>query len=472
MKKVLLISPPEAGRGDYSTPPLNLLYLAAALRKNGIEVSVVDGYIEGWEGVDKKIDEYRPDIVGITCHTYARTKAIRIATMVKNALPDAIVVVGGAHSTIMHEQILKNYPVVDIAVIGEGEKTFLEICQGKRLSEIDGIAYRENGRVIVNKERQLIKDLDEVAFPAWDLIDISRYPSDGSGVYNEIDIGKEPCIPVVFSRGCIGSCIFCSDRFIWKIWRHRSAKNMADELELLHKKYGVKRFAFSDDMFTANKKTVLELCDEIIKRGLKIVFEIVTRTDCLDMNILKALKTAGCYKICFGIETGSPELLKRMKKPIDIKVSERAIEMTKSVGIKTQALLIVGSLGETKDTINQTIDFLKRVKPDEIGLANGLRVLPGTELYEHAKSRGFIDDSFWLTPYNWKIYTAENSRLRLNIFCDAVNRRKKLSKFEIMNVVAHRRAYTRAMEEIVKAFLIRVGLLKRKRKSGKYEVAY
>ena len=470
-QKVLLINPPESGRGDYSTPPLGLLYIAAVLKKDGIGVELIDGYLAGWQGIEKRLDGYRPTIVGITCHTYSRAKALKVARLVKEKAPGALVVFGGAHATIMHRQILEHYPYVDVAVRGEGERTFLEICQARPLGQIDGIAYREGGQIRINPDRKLIANLDELPFPAWEMVDLSKYPPDGSGVYNGIDIGREPCVPVVFSRGCIGSCIFCCDKALWKRWRRRSAANMADELELLAKKYGVRRITFNDDLFTADRRAAMEVCEEIIKRGIRVVFEITSRVDTLNEDLLKALKKAGCFKICFGIESASPELLERMKKETDVEAAAHAIELTKSMGIRTSALLIAGNVGETRQTINQTIDFLNRTSPDEIGLANGLRILPGTELYEHAKHLNFINDSFWLSDYNWKIFTAENSKLKLNVFHEALKRQEKLAPVSVMDLVKYHRFYWKALEDLLKRGLNHIGIARRKRK-GKYEIAY
>ena len=472
MQRVLLINPPESGRGDYSTPPLGLLYLAAVLKKNSIAVDLVDGYIAGWDGIEKKIRQYRPTVVGITCHTYSRVKALKVAEAVKKADAKTLVVLGGAHATLMPRQLLEHYPFVDIVARGEGEITFLEICQGKELKDIQGIAYREGKVVRLNPERPLIVNLDELPFPAWELLDIRKYPAEGSGACNGIDLEKEPCFPVVFSRGCIGRCIFCADKLLWKRWRRRSAKNMVDEIGMLNKKYGAKRFNFNDDLFTADRRAAKEVAEEITRSGLKIAFEIVSRADCIDPDLLAALKKAGCFKICFGIESASPEILKKMHKEVDVVMSEKAIAMTKTMGIRTSALLIVGNLGETRQTINETIDFLNRTRPDDVGLANGLRVLPGTELYEHAKKIGFIDDDFWLTDYHWKIFTAENSKTALNIFHDALDKRKPLSPLALVDAFKYHRYYWKAFEDLIKDALKGLGLLKRKKRKGKYEIAY
>lgn len=184
---------------------------------------------------------------------------------------------------------------------------------------------------------------------------------------------------------------------------------MADEIELLHKNYGIRHFCFADDTMTVNRQATIELCDEIIARRMNIAFHVTTRTDCVDEVVLQKLKEAGCYNIAFGIETGSLELLKKMGKENDIDTSEQAIMLAKKAGLIVTALLIIGNIGETNETVRDTIDFLKRTKPDEIGCVGGLWVLPGTKVYEVCKRKDFIDDKFWLSDKPYKLYTLEYS---------------------------------------------------------------
>jgi anaerobic magnesium-protoporphyrin IX monomethyl ester cyclase len=184
---------------------------------------------------------------------------------------------------------------------------------------------------------------------------------------------------------------------------------MADELEFLYMKYGVRHFWFADDAMTINRDATLALCDEILRRNLKIAFFVTTRTDCVDEALLKKLKDAGCYEISFGIETGSPLLLEKMGKENDIETSEKAIYLAKKVGIKVTALIIIGNIGESEKTVEDTINFLRRTNPNSIGTVGGLWVLPGTKVYRECQKRGFIDDDFWLTDEPYKVYTVDLS---------------------------------------------------------------
>ena len=467
MKKVLLINPPESGMGEHSFPPLGLLYIAGVLQRADVPVKIVDGFLDGWTGIERTIRDYKPDIIGLTCHTYTRVQVLKIAKLAREILPEADIVIGGAHPTIMARQMLENYPFIDIVGIGEGDYILLELCQQKDYSKIPGIGYRENGVVKINPPRKVIDNLDSIPFPAWDLLDLKRYPPDGEGLYGGVNLSKEPCIPVLFSRGCVGDCNFCSNRLMWKRWRHRSPENVLDEIELLNKKFSIKHFLFNDDCFSVNKKVTIELCNGIVARGLNIVFDIVTRTDCIDDEVLQALKDAGCYQINYGIETASPRLLKIMGKPVDVGVSEKAIRLTNDYGIRSTALLIAGCVGESYETINDTIDFLNKAQPSRVGVGPGLMIFPGTRLYDLAKEKGIISDDFWLTDYVWKVFTSEHSRMRLNIFANAIDKRQRLSRFSLINLIKNHRFVSREIEYKLKDFL---GLSRKKK--HKYKVAY
>jgi radical SAM superfamily enzyme YgiQ (UPF0313 family) len=409
MKRVLLVNPHETEQSGFTNPPLGLLYIAGTLLKAGFDVRVVDGCLEGKTAITKAIDDFRPELVGITCLTPGRKKALEVAQMAKAIDPSIMTIMGGVHPTIMYRQMLEQYLFVDYLVLGEGEQTFLEIASGNDPATINGLAYRKNGVVVKTFLRKYIEDLDQIPFPAWHLIDISKYPARGKGIMRGIDLAKEPRISVIFSRGCTGHCDFCSTWWIWRGWRHRSAKNMTDEIELLYNNYNIRHFCFADDTMTSDREAILGLCDEIIRRKLTIVFHITTRTDCVDKAMLVQLKAAGCYQIAFGIETGSQLLLKAMGKENDIETAAQAIQLCKEAGISVTALIIVGNVGETRETVADTALFLKRTKPDDVGCVGGLWVLPGTSLYRYCKSMGFIDDSFWLSDEPYKIFTLEHS---------------------------------------------------------------
>lgn len=416
MKKVLFVNPPETDQSGFTSPPLGLLYIAGTLLTHGFQVRVVDGCLEGDAAVKQALLEYRPDLVGITCLTPGRKKALWAARLAKVLCPEAMVVMGGAHPTIMYRQILEHYPDVDCVVIGEGEATFLEIAKGNPLGTIKGVAFREEDSITLNPARTNVENLDDLPFPAWHLVDLKRYSGWGEGRWNGVDLASETRVSVIFSRGCKGHCDFCSSWWIWRGWRHRSASNMVDELELLYRDHGIRHFCFADDALTVDRQATIDLCDEILRRGLAIAFHATTRTDCVDREVLEKLKAAGCYKVAFGIETGSPQLLKRMKKENEVQVSRKAISLCREIGLAVSALIIIGSRGETEQTVRETRDFLRETRPDELGCAGGLWILPGTKVYRQCKREGYIDDDFWLGDEPYKVFTLEHSPRELARF--------------------------------------------------------
>jgi len=364
-----------------------------------------------------------------------RQKALAVSLMVKEINKNTTVIMGGAHPTIMYQQILSNYEHVDIVVRGEGEISLLEIVKGIDLNKINGIAYRDGAKIIKTAARKYVVNLDKFSFPAWDLIaeTLRKYPTTAPFKrFRGIDLFDGPRVSVIYSRGCTGKCNFCSSWWIWKGWRHRSAKNMVDEIEWLYKSLDIRHFWFADDALTVDKQATLDLCNEIIKRSLHIAFFATTRSDHVDLEILEKLSEAGCYEISYGIETASSKLLTKMKKENNVQTSKNAIALTKQAGIRACALLITGSVGETRETIDETVEFLRETDPEGIGSVGGLWILPGTGLYHYAKKIGIIDDSFWLSNEPYMKYTHEHSVVWLKLFNHAVKNHKKLSEMSIM----------------------------------------
>lgn len=213
---------------------------------------------------------------------------------------------------------------------------------------------------------------------------------------------------------------------MWPYYRHRSAENMVDELELLNKKFHIKHFKFVDDLATQDKKAFGNMCDKIVERNLKIAFEITTRADCLSEELLYKLKKAGCHNIIIGIESGSDEILRGIKKRVTRKDGEFAIKSIKNMGIKATALIMIGNKGETRHTINETIDFLRETDPDEIRGACGVTILPGTAIYQIAKGEKLIDDDYWRTDKEPPVYTFEHTLSELHSFQRAMAARVKI----------------------------------------------
>jgi radical SAM superfamily enzyme YgiQ (UPF0313 family) len=418
VRRILLVNPHETEQLGFSNPPLGLLYIAGMLLRHDFEVCLVDGCLDGREAIQRAIREFRPDLVGVTCLTPGRKKALEVGRMAKEIHPGTKVLFGGAHPTIMYSQMMTHYREIDYIALGEGEHTCLEVAQGIPPSEIRGLVYRDHaGKIVRNSQRPHVENLDSLPFPAWHLIDLKRYPPRNDGYVlrvNGVNLEKEPRISVIFSRGCKGHCSFCSTWWIWRGWRHRSPENMTDELELLYTNFGIRHFCFSDDAMTVDQKAAESLCNEIVRRGMKIAFHITTRTDCVDAVLLEKLKKAGCYSIAYGMETASPKLLSLMNKENDAQTARHAIRLTKDTGISVTALFIVGNVGETDETIEETIRFIRDTKPDIVGATGSLWIFPGTALYQKCKQAGFIDDEFWLSDEPYKIYTLEHSLDQLN----------------------------------------------------------
>jgi len=201
MRRVLLVNPHDTAQTGYTNPPLGLLYLAGSLLQAGFEVEIVDGCREGRRAIEDALARFRPDVVGTVCLTPARKKAIEVARIAKAFDPGIQVVLGGAHATIMYQQLLENYPEVDFIVLGEGERSMVEIVRGDAPDGIAGIAYRDGVEVRKTAPRPQVENLDDIPFPAWHLCDLHRYEPRGEGVFRGIDLAREPRVSVVFSRG-------------------------------------------------------------------------------------------------------------------------------------------------------------------------------------------------------------------------------------------------------------------------------
>lgn len=380
--KVLLVNPHQTDQGGFSNAPLGLMYLASAIRDIA-EVKISDGYLVGREGIFKDIDEFTPEVVGITCYTPGRHKALEIARYAKSK--GCITVLGGAHPSIMYEQLFNYYPFIDYIVKGEGELAFLNLL----ISIEQKDSYHSK-----LYEYQPVENLNRIQFPAWDLVNLFAYPGGGNVCYKGIPLGQ-PRIPVIFSRGCTGHCNFCSTFWIWKTYRTRSPQNMVDEIEQLVS-MGFTHLVFEDDTLTADLSNTKDMLRELIRRDLKIAFFATTKVDSFDEEVATLLYDAGCYGLSFGIESGSQIILKRIGKTMMIEDTKRTIAQAKKAGLDVCALTMVGNPGETNETINETINLLREMDIKDVGTIGCVWVLPGTALYNQCKFKDLIDDDFWL----------------------------------------------------------------------------
>ena len=411
-KKILLINPPFIRLFGSSAPlygvkaPLGLCSIAGLLEDRGFKVRVYNtdfikkpGVLSSkditlkyntylntlnnidlpiWHGVYERINDYSPDIVGITAMTATINSALNVAQLVKSFNSEIPVVLGGVHPTLLPEETIKNTNV-DIVVRGEGEYTFLDILKkSNNLNVVLGITYKENGQIINNPARPLIQNLDELPFPAKHLIfEHEKYPPGAFG-------------SIMPSRGCPFHCTFCASHKIWtRKVRYRSPEKVIKEIIRIKKNFHTNYFRFEDDSFTLNKKWIYELCDFLIKENLKIKWEAETRADIVDDELIKKMKKAGCKMLSIGVESGSERTLKLIKKGITLEQIRNAFNIIKSNKILTNAFFMIGFPWESKKEIGMTISLMKELNSFRSFFSISTPY-PGTELFDIYKNDGLL----------------------------------------------------------------------------------
>jgi radical SAM superfamily enzyme YgiQ (UPF0313 family) len=388
-------------------PPLGILYLARELEAFGHEVIVRDlnrQFIE--PALLDDIRCGRVGMIGFSMLSYARKQPYELIRKFKRLNSNVRIVIGGIHATTLPMFLVNNLPI-DAAAIGEGEQTIVELAEvwlrgNGRLCDVQSIATPQHG---MHKPGALIKNLDHLR-PSYMHSSIDWYQARMAQdrpdyVINGIRLGDTSFFSMITSRGCIGRCSFCNAFDHWgRKVRFRSAQDVVDEIEFLYRHFGVNMFVFYDDSFGLKKKLVLEMCDEIVKRNIKILWYTSARVDSVDEEMLAAMKKAGCFSIAYGVESGSPTILRNMNKNITPEQIKRAVRLTKDAGIKSYMLLMVGNLGETDKTIKETAALIKESDPDLTSLVGHVMVFPGTAYSEIMTRRGDLTDDYWLTPEN------------------------------------------------------------------------
>jgi radical SAM superfamily enzyme YgiQ (UPF0313 family) len=380
--RVLLINP-FYPISETPSPPLGLSYLAGALSDAGLEVKVLDLVVFPYSRamLQTIIDAFKPQIAGLTAVTMTFDHAMEVINDIKGINPDILTVMGGPHISFCARETLSDYPDLDVAVIGEGERTVVELCRaadnGGTLENVSGIAYRRGTDIYYTSQRGPIENLDELPLPVRGLLPLGRYRA------------LNMPISITTSRGCPFKCIFCVGRkMVGARVRYRSPVKVVDELQYLDT-LNFPQINIADDLFTANKNHCLGVCNEIIKRGLKLTWTSFARVDTVSDDVLSKMKAAGCTAVSFGIESANPQILKTIKKGITLDQVEEAVGMCQRAGITPFASFILGLPGETPATIKETMDFGERLKHK--GLAFGFHLLapfPGTEIREKCDQYG------------------------------------------------------------------------------------
>lgn len=377
-RKVLLVSPPSPSKYGGLRVPAGIGYIAQALCDNSIECDYVDmriGYT--WRDLRKKALAFQPDLIGFSMITVGYKAAYKVISDLKQLLPGTKIVAGGHHVTILKEKVLQECNDIDFGVVHDGEKTIIELCKGDMSYEdIKGLIFRKDQQPVFTGERPRAENLDEYAFP--------RYHN-----FRMKDYSKQ--IPIHSSRGCVFQCTFCPNKLIGGRFRTRSVANFVDEIEYWYTK-GIRQFAIDDDNFTFNKERVYDICDEIERRGLRNLFIRCSngiRADRVDRQLLARMKEIGVGEVGFGVEGGNNKILGYLKKGETIETIERAIKDACDLGLDVRLFFLVGTPGETKADIEDSIKLAKRYPVGLLNVNNPIPY-PGTELFDYVKENNLF----------------------------------------------------------------------------------
>lgn len=421
IKKVLLIQPPCTITKEYTKeiqPPLGLAYIAAWIEKE-YDVRILDAACEGWkdeqpgpggtityglslEEIKRRIQDYRPDVVGVSClFSMQHKNAHAVCQAAKETNPSVITVMGGAHPTALPELVLKD-PNVDFCILGEGEYAFKDLlaflCAGKDVSPLDAVAYKRKGSVIINPKTRYIQDLDELPFPARHLLPMEKYFE--INLPHGVSSRFKPNTPLITSRGCPADCVFCSIHGIWGYkFRARSVDNIIAELKLLKETYGIREIQFEDDNITFDKKRAADLFRRMVDERLNLAWTTPNGVALwsLDEDILRLMRQSGCYLLCLAVESGDQKFLNEyIKKPLNLNKVRELVRVVKKLGFESSAFFVVGFPEETREQLRHTFDFAAALNLENVGFYIATPY-PGTRLYEQCEKGGFLPKDFCLS---------------------------------------------------------------------------
>ncbi len=402
MVDVTLVYPyfqPVKDSSIFRFPPLGLGYVAAALKKQGYSVELVDcTFLHSETEAVIRVKQSDPRIIGIYSMFSMKKTSLEIARKLRESCESCnLLVAGGPLPTLDPSDFLD---IFDVAVVGEGEETMLELAQcfenGMPYSPVKGIAYKQEGSVKFTGQRAFVDNLDSLAFPSRDLFDNESYKA-----YFFKRFGYTSS-PLISSRGCPFSCDFCSRPVFGSSFRKRSAENILAEVEEIAE-LGYDRAWFADDCFTLDTEHLRHVCEVLSKRNLEIGWECLSRVDTLDAEVAECMRRAGCVRVFFGLESGNDSVLSTMNKQITTAQAHRAVCAAKSAGLQVGAFFIVGYPGESDETVLDTVRFASALPLDYLSFTLPYPI-PGTALHERVKDNGSsieVDD--WEEPRNWQL---------------------------------------------------------------------
>lgn len=400
--KVMLLSLRGLGQSEGDFFPLGIGYLLASLKRfHGVRAYCFNDLRQAKSQIIDSIKIFTPDIVGFTCDTFNRGLVKESIKWVRGVDKNIKIIAGGVHASFCHEQVLNHYGA-DIIVLGEGEDTIVNLCNALQnsssLSDVAGIAYKENNKIVLNAPSNFINDLDIIPMPDYS--------------YAASFIERSKMGFLITSRGCPVRCTFCSSSSFWgqKVRMH-SVERVVAEMQMLINQFKVKRIFFHDDTFNLSVDRVKAICREIINCNIDVEWGCSCRVNPVSEEMISTMVSAGCRHICWGIESGSESILKKINKNVSLTQIRNAFEISKKFTHLTSigAFTMVGNPGETEGTIKETIKFLNTIPLTDSPSTSILYVLPGTTLYEDLREKGYIKDSDWVKYNSVPLYTVENS---------------------------------------------------------------
>ncbi len=404
--KIALIDPPTPfeqiyGEWDLSgvdtyCPPLGLLHIASFVREHHHTPYVIDVTAMKWSR--QKAVEFvlslNPDVIGISAKTINILNASNIARELKHRGFSDPIILGGTHVTAVPEETLARFSAIDYGVIGEGEVTFLELVekigQKQSMHDVKGVVWRDDsGRIVVNPPRPLIKDLDILPFPAWDLL--PNFP-DGYP-HNALETKRLPAASIITSRGCPFQCTFCDRAVFGSLVRQHSAEYTLNMIRHLKYKYGIRDLMILDDNFILDRKKLFKICDTIIEEGMDLSWYCQGHAKFMTEDRLRKIREAGCWFIEIGIESGCDRILKLLKKNTTKSEVEKAVKRAREVGLKVKGNFIFGFPTETRDSLQETIQFATSIDISYFQ-QNFLTIWPGCELAKDPEQYGHVESDW------------------------------------------------------------------------------
>jgi len=402
MTKTILLTPPldqrqrmgKLSEGGAVMPGLGILYIAALMRKEGLAVGILDaeGRGLGLEATIQAIVDENPEIVGITTTTLSIISAVTVAREIKNRIPGVYVFLGGPHVTALPMETLESFPQIDGCVLGDGEMSFLKIVQNIRDGleagrEVSGLVWRKGSEILTISKKGHLEDLDKLPFPAWDLL--TGFPRIYRPPFHSYH--RLPVANIITTRGCPHVCSFCDRSVFGRTVYSHSIEYVVEMIDYLIKDFGINEISIKDDMFITSFERVIEFCHRLREKKFNVTWSCNARVNYVNEEILREMKNAGCWMISYGIESGSPKILKKMMKGITRRQITRALELTRKNGIVSKGFFILGVPGESIDTMEETLNFLNGLPLDELNV-NFFTPFPGSHLYREVLQEGFSPD--------------------------------------------------------------------------------